>query len=67
MSFSDLFKEFIPIRVDEDIYLRQHQPEMMPDRSGKYITKNPILHISGATKSPATGMRSARFVCSKAA
>lgn len=27
MSFSDLFKEFIPIRVDEDIYLRQHQPE----------------------------------------
>ncbi len=27
MSFSDLFKEFVPIRVDEDIYLRQHQPE----------------------------------------
>lgn len=27
MVFSDLFKEFIPIRVDEDIYLRQHEPE----------------------------------------
>ena len=27
MAFSDLFKEFIPIRVDEDIYLRQHEPE----------------------------------------
>ena len=27
MVFGDLFKEFIPIRVDEDIYLRQHEPE----------------------------------------
>ncbi len=27
MAFCDLFKEFIPIRVDEDIYLRQHEPE----------------------------------------
>ena len=27
MSFCDVFKEFIPIRVDEDIYLRQHEPE----------------------------------------
>lgn len=27
MAFSDIFKEFIPIRVDEDIYLRQHEPE----------------------------------------
>ena len=27
MAFCDLFKEFQPIRVDEDIYLRQHEPE----------------------------------------
>lgn len=27
MAFCDLFKEFIPIRVDDDIYLRQHEPE----------------------------------------
>lgn len=27
MAFCDLFKEFIPIQVDEDIYLRQHEPE----------------------------------------
>lgn len=27
MAFCDLFKEFIPIRVNEDIYLRQHKPE----------------------------------------
>ncbi len=27
MAFSDLFKEFTSIRVDEDIYLRQHVPE----------------------------------------
>ena len=27
MAFCDLFKEFMPIRVDEDLYLRQHEPE----------------------------------------
>ena len=27
MAFCDLFKEFQPIRVDEEIYLRQHEPE----------------------------------------
>lgn len=27
MAFCDLFKEFQPIRVDEDIHLRQHEPE----------------------------------------
>ncbi len=27
MAFCDLFKEFVSIRVDEDIYLRQHEPE----------------------------------------
>lgn len=27
MAFCDFFKDFIPIRVDEDIYLRQHEPE----------------------------------------
>lgn len=27
MAFCDLFKEFIPIQVDDDIYLRQHEPE----------------------------------------
>ena len=27
MAFCDLFKEFQPIRVDEEIYLRQHDPE----------------------------------------
>ena len=27
MAFCDLFKEFQPIRVDKDIYLRQHEPE----------------------------------------
>ena len=27
MAFCDLFKEFHPIQVDEDIYLRQHEPE----------------------------------------
>lgn len=27
MAFSDLFKEFVPIRVDENIYLRQHEPK----------------------------------------
>ncbi|MCM1189677.1 MAG: GNAT family N-acetyltransferase [bacterium] len=27
MVFSDLFQEFQPIRVDGDIYLRQHEPE----------------------------------------
>jgi len=27
MAFCDLFKEFQPIRVDEDIYLRQHEPK----------------------------------------
>lgn len=27
MAFCDLFKEFIPIRVDENIFLRQHEPE----------------------------------------
>ena len=27
MAFCDLFKDFQPIRVDEDIYLRQHEPD----------------------------------------
>lgn len=27
MAFCDFFKRFTPIRVDEDIYLRQHEPE----------------------------------------
>jgi len=27
MAFCDLFKEFTPIQVDEDICLRQHEPE----------------------------------------
>ena len=27
MAFCDLFKEFIPIQVDDDICLRQHEPE----------------------------------------
>lgn len=27
MAFSDLFQEFQPIRVDGDIFLRQHEPE----------------------------------------
>ena len=27
MAFCDLFKKFMPIQVDEDIYLRQHEPK----------------------------------------
>lgn len=27
MAFCDLFKKFIPILVDEDIYLQQHESE----------------------------------------
>lgn len=27
MAFCDFFQRFTPIRVDEDIYLRQHEPE----------------------------------------
>ena len=57
MAFCDLFKEFMPIQVDDDIYLRQHEPEKMPDHSGKYIMMKIILHISEAIEDLALGMK----------
>ena len=66
MAFCDLFKEFQPIRVDEDIYLRQTDPKRMPDLFGKSIMMRRISNTSVCIKDRETGMRKENSECRRA-
>lgn len=51
MAFCDLFKEFIPIRVDENIFLRQHEPEKDARPFGEiYYDEENSLYFGGYRK-----------------
>lgn len=66
MAFCDLFNEFILIRVDENIHLRQHEPEKDARPFWEiYVDEEDFTHFGGY-KSRAFGMKNARFVRSKA-
>ena len=51
MAFCDLFKEFIPIRVDENVFLRQHEPEKEARPFGEiYYDQENSLYFGGYRK-----------------